>query len=311
LCYAYPVRPYFIVNPVSANGQTAKRWPAIKALFEARLEKLDFSLTKRRNHATCLTREALHNGFDRIIAVGGDGTLNEVINGFFDYNQKINPQATIGYYPSGTGEDFSLSLGIKKLSPQGHVDHLLDGKIKVIDIGQAVFHQENSKTAIRNFINESSLGFGAIVAKLSNQSSKALGGKTTFILIVLRCLFSLRAYKMRIMVDNLDFFNGRALIATISNGRYFGGSMMIAPMAKIDDRQLEVVVVGQMGRLEVIANLPSIYKGKHLANPKIKHFYGKEIVITADEPIGIEMDGEAVGITSASFKIIDSLQFVL
>lgn len=305
------MRPYFIVNPASANGQTAKRWPAIKAFFEARLEPLEFALTKRQNHATCLAREALHNGFDRIIAVGGDGTLNEVVNGFFDYNSKINPQAVIGYYPSGTGEDFSQSLGIRKLSPQGHVDHLLGGELKNIDIGQALFRQADGKTALRNFINVSSLGFSARVAQLTNRSSKALGGKTTFILAVLRSLIFLKADRLKVTIDGQPFFSGEAVLAAICNGRYFGGSMMIAPAAEIDDGKLEIIAVSKIGRLELLKNLPGIYQGKHLNNPKVAYRRGREIKITTEGPVGLEMDGEAVGTTEASLKVIDTLQFVL
>lgn len=294
-------RAFFIVNPHSANGRTARRWPAIKQAFEAALGPLDFTLTKGNMHATYLTGQALYDGYERIIAVGGDGTLNEVVNGFYDSEKKISERAVLGYYPSGTGQDFSLTLGIDRQDLNAHVARLLNGRPKMIDLGEATFRQADGKTVTRRFINESSLGFAANVARHVNESTKVLGGKATFILGLLRNLLFLQNHRLKIEVEGKEYFHGRALIVTLANGRYLGGSMMIAPRAEIDDGFLEIVLVGEMGRLEILCNFPGIYRGRHLANPKVRCLRGKRIRIASAEQVWLEMDGELVGLLGAEF----------
>jgi diacylglycerol kinase (ATP) len=291
------MRHYFIVNPRSANGQTAKRWPAIKQAFEAALGPLDFALTEAKGHATKLALLAQAQGYEKIIAVGGDGTLHEVLNG-------LSERAVLGYYPSGTGQDFSQTMGIAGRSLADHVQRLLKGEQRRIDVGLVTYRSPEGGLAARKFINVSSLGFSAHVVQRVNRSSKRFGGKATFIFGVLRSLLFLKNNDLRIEVDGAEFFDGRSLIVTMANGRFFGGSMMIAPQAEVDDGLLEVVVVGKMGRIEVLLNIGSIYAGQHLANPKVKLTRGKEIAISSKEISWIEADGELLGMTEAKFQIL-------
>jgi len=305
-------KPYFIVNPHSANGKTGKLWPEVKRLFEGKLGQIDFALTKGTSHATFLTGKALYDGHERIIAVGGDGTLNEVINGFYAEDKKISPNAILGYLPSGTGEDFSQTLGIKHLSLEERIGRLLDGGRKMVDVGVVTFRREDGSIMTRRFINEASAGFTATVAKKVNESSKSLGSYASYILGILRSLMRLEHYRLKVEVDGREYFAGDTFMVNVSNGKYFGGSLKIAPQAEIDDGWLEIVVVERMGRLEIIGNMANVYKGTHLANPKIKHTRGKEIVITSSEKVYIEMDGEPAGLTEARFKVLPKeLNFIL
>jgi len=305
-------RPYFIVNPHSANGKTGKLWPEIKRLFEEKLGQIDFAMTKGTAHATFLTGKALYDGYERIIAVGGDGTLNEVVNGFYAEDKKISPNAILGYLPSGTGEDFSQTLGIKGLSLAERVNRLLDGGRKMVDIGVATYRREDGSLITRRFINEASVGFTSIVAKKVNESSKFLGSYASYILGILRSLMQLEHSRVKVVVDGREYFNGDTFMVNVANGKYFGGSLKIAPQAEIDDGWLEVVVVERMGRLEIIGNMANVYKGTHLANPKIKHTRGKEIVITSNENVYVEMDGEPVGLVEARFRLLEKeLSFIL
>ncbi|MDD4179568.1 MAG: diacylglycerol kinase family lipid kinase [Candidatus Margulisbacteria bacterium] len=304
--------PYFIVNPHSANGKTGKLWPEIKQLFEAKLGKIDFALTKGTAHATFLTGKALYDGHERIIAIGGDGTLNEVVNGFYAEDKKISPNAILGYLPSGTGEDFSQTLGIKGLSLAERVNRLLDGGRKTVDIGVATYRREDGSLITRRFINEASVGFTSIVAKKVNESSKFLGSYPSYVLGILRSLMKLEHSRVKVVVDGREYFNGDTFMVNVSNGKYFGGSLKIAPQAEIDDGWLEIVVVERMGRLEIIGNMANVYKGTHLDNPKIRHTRGKEIVITSSENVYVEMDGEPVGLVGAKFRLLEKeLNFIL
>ncbi|MCX5751561.1 MAG: diacylglycerol kinase family lipid kinase [Candidatus Saganbacteria bacterium] len=297
-------KPYFIVNPHSAGGKTAKRWPGIKACFESAIGSIDFDFTKGNIHASYLTGKALYDGYKKIIAVGGDGTLNEVLNGFYDADKKIVEDAVLGYYPSGTGQDFSQTVGIDHDSIEKHVERLLGDRHWQIDVGQVTFCKADGTVTTRKFINESSLGFAAAVAKRTSHPSKLLGAKPTYILGILRSLFFIQHHHLNIEVDGRNFHQGRSLIVTMSNGRFFGGSLMIAPHAEIDDGLLEVIAVGDMGRIEVLANIRGIYSGKHLMNPKVKYTRGKEIRINSDEEVWIEMDGEIVGMVEAIFRVL-------
>lgn len=297
------LKTFFIVNPHSANGRTGRRWPEIKALFEAELGPVDFELTKGNFHAKYLTGKALYDGYQKIIAVGGDGTLNEVINGFYDAEKRIAPDAVLGYFPSGTGEDFSQTLGIKQFSFPERVKRLANRHHRKVDVGIATFRKEDGTIVTRRFINEASLGFAANVAHKINNSSKFFGSRTTFIMGLLRSLLFLKNQRMRIEIDGRGVHDGRCLITTLSNGKYFAGGMMIAPDAVIDDGLFEVIIVGAMGRLEVLKNLPGIYQGKHLALAKVKCVRGKVVRITSDEEVWIEMDGELVGIVEALFRV--------
>lgn len=291
------MRSYFIVNPRSANGKTARRWPAIKQAFESALGPLDFALTEAKGHATKLALTAQANGFEKIVAVGGDGTLHEVLNG-------LSERAVLGYYPSGTGQDFSQTMGIAGRSMAEHVQRILKGEQQRIDVGLVTYRLPEGGQAARKFINVSSLGFSAHVVQRVNRSSKRLGGKATFILGVLRSLLFLKNTPLRIEVDGAEFFSGRSLIVTMANGRFFGGSMMIAPQAEVDDGLFEVVVVGRMGRIEVLRNIGSIYAGTHLAHPKIKLTRGRTITISSAETAWVEADGELLGMTEAKFQIL-------
>jgi YegS/Rv2252/BmrU family lipid kinase len=296
---------FFIVNPYSANGWTGRKWPGIKERFEAELGPIDFALTRGSNHASYLVAQALYEGYEKIIVVGGDGTLNEAVNGFYEDGRRINGGAVLGYLPSGTGEDFSLTLGIDDHQLSDHVRRLLGGEPRPVDIGEAAFRKWDGTAATRKFINESSLGFSAAVALRVNNSSKLLGGRAAFFLGVLRTLTFLKSNPVRIEIDGDEYYNGRALIVALCNGRYFGGGMMIAPRAEVDDGQLEIVIVKEMGRLELLANIGSVYKGTHLANPKVICARGREINISSEQGLWIEMDGELVGLTGASYRLLD------
>jgi diacylglycerol kinase family enzyme len=139
-----------------------------------------------------------------------------------------------------------------------------------------------------------------------------MGPKPAYVLGILRSLAFIKHHNINIEVDGHNFHQGKSLIVTMSNGRFFGGSLMIAPQAEIDDGYLDVVAVGNMGRLDVLANIKGMYTGKHLMHPKVKYTRGKSIVITSDEEVWVEMDGEVVGLVEARFQVLPKeISFVL
>ncbi len=303
---------YFVINPASAGGKTKKLWPHIKTLAEKENAEFGFYLTSHRMDASRIAARAIREGYKKIIAVGGDGTLNEVLNGFWEGRKKIDADACLGYFPSGTGEDFSRALGIEKLSLGTQAERLLKASSTCIDIGEAHFQKGDGSLATRRFINESSVGFGANVTELVNRSNKLFGGKISFFAGVLRSLCFLKNHTVRIKADGKDLFEGRTLITTVSNGKYFGGSMMIAPKAIIDDGYFEVIIAKEMNRRELMRDIGTIYSGNHLSNPKIISTRCKNLSVQSDEKVFLEMDGEPVGLINAEFRICEKeIRFLL
>lgn len=294
---------FFVVNPASAGGKTKKLWPQIKSLAEKERTDFGFYLTSHRMEASRITSRAIKEGYRKIIAVGGDGTLNEVLNGFWEGGRKISNDACLGYFPSGTGEDFSRTLGIEKLSVETQTERLLNAPGTFIDVGEVHFQKGDGSLAARKFINESSVGFGANVTELVNRSNKLFGGKVSFFAGVLRSLFFLKNHTVHIKADGKDFFKGKTLMTAVTNGKYCGGSMLISPKSMIDDGFFDVVAVREMNRKEILRDIGSIYSGNHLSNPKVMTARCKTLSVQSDEKVFLEMDGEPVGLVDAQFNI--------
>ncbi len=287
-------RTQVIINPHSANGSTGRRWKIIREELRRAIGDFDECFTERTGHATELAREGLRAGCERIVAVGGDGTNNEVVNGFFEQGRPVNPQAALGFIPRGTGGDFRKTLGIGKRLEEC-LPVLQAGRVRPVDVGSATFHDGAGQQIRRHFINITSFGIGGLVDALVNRSSKALGGRLSFLLATARALFSYRNRSIRLRVD--DAFDERLTInnVAVANGQYFGGGMWVAPKASPDDGLFDVVILGDLSRGEVIRGSRRIYRGTHLEMPKVRWLRGRRVVAESDEEVLIDMDGEQPG----------------
>lgn len=301
-------KPYFIVNPHSANGRTAHLWPQVLSILREKMESVDFALTRGTMHAAELAAQALRRGHDLIVAVGGDGTLNEALNGFFQQGKPLRSEAALSYLPSGTGADFARTMGLFGLTIRELVERFRNGSVRLLDCGQVHFRGLDPSRADdetrRLFINESSLGFSANTVNAVNRASKRFGGKFSFFIGVLRTLNVLRNPVLQVAVDGMQVYEGPTLLVAVANGRYFGGSMMIAPQAQVDDGLFDIVVISAMTRLGVLRKIGKIYKGEHLGEPEVKVFRGREAHISSiGEEVLLEMDGEQPGRLAADFRI--------
>jgi diacylglycerol kinase (ATP) len=279
-------------------------WPDWQQRIQRVLGKVDFACTQGTLHAMSLAREALSRGYDRIIAVGGDGTLNEVLNGFFDDGNPCCPEAALGYIPNGTGADFSRTLGFHGRSIDQHIERLLSAPVTPVDCGEVRFVNAKGEETSRLFINESSLGFSANTADAVNKASKHFRGKLPFLIGVVRCLSTLKNPVLRISVEGELVYEEPTLMVAITNGKYFGGSMMIAPDAEINDGLLDIIVISQMNRLRLLRKIKSIYSGRHLVLPEVTALRGKTVHINAiGDEVLLEMDGEQPGKLAADYRI--------
>lgn len=288
------LRTLVIINPHSANGATGRRWKTIREELRRAIGDFGERFTERTGHATDLAREGLRTGCERIVAVGGDGTNNEVVNGFFEHGRPVNPQAALGFIPRGTGGDFRRTLGIGKRLEEC-LPVLQAGRVRPVDVGTATFRDGAGRETHRHFINITSFGIGGLVDALVNRSSKALGGRLSFLLATARALASYRNRHIRLRVD--DTFDERLTInnVAVANGQYFGGGMWVAPKASPDDGLFDVVILGDLSRGEVIRGSRRIYRGTHLEMPKVRWLRGRRVVAESDEEVLIDMDGEQPG----------------
>jgi diacylglycerol kinase (ATP) len=298
----------FIINPASARGVTLRAWADARKEIAAAGVDFNEHLTGRAGEATEVAREALNSGMMRIVAVGGDGTLSEVVNGYFDdCGRAINSDAAIGLLPSGTGSDFRRSLGLT--SRRDAIRALIEPKTRLLDAARAEFKGQDGASVTRFFINVASFGLGGDVSALVNRWRNTLprwiGGRARFAAAAVAALGRYKNIAVSLRVDQREVKINSNLIV-VANGRFAGGGMMLAPHAEVDDGLLEVIVTDGATRLDVIKELPRIQRGTHLKNPKVTEVRAREVSIETEEPMAIDLDGEMVGFTPAHLRVLPS-----
>jgi len=299
------VKTQVIVNPESDRGRTKKRWEHIKEALKFFLKEFKYEFTEKPFQAAEISRAAIKEGSELIVGVGGDGTMNEISNGFFENKNIINPKVALGIVPSGTGCDFSRSLNI----PSGLKNALrviTQASSSMIDIGKIRFRDHFNKKHERFFLNIADFGIGGEVLNKMNQkmakrktSSYLRSAVTTFI--------TYKSKRVRIKIDGRQIPFDEYLIGAISNGKIFGKGMKIAPYAKLDDGLFDVVLIKSMKFLEFCRNILKIYSGTHLSHPKVSLIRGKKIEInpeSSEKDVLIEADGELIGKLPATFEIV-------
>lgn len=233
-----------------------------------------------------------------MVAVGGDGTLNEVVNGFFHNGAPIPTTSRLAMLPLGTGGDFRRTLRIP-LDYKAAVEVIVSGTPRRLDAGCVTYQANDGSTAMRHFINIADAGLGGEVVHRVNTGSKMLGGAT----FTLRSALTLLAWKNKPMTVVVDG-NSHQLVAqqvVIANCQYFGGGMRMAPSASPTDGVFDVILVGDVGKIDSARGMGRIRSGTHLDdhNPKIQLMYGKRIAVSSTEPVRIDLDGEDPGMLPA------------
>jgi YegS/Rv2252/BmrU family lipid kinase len=235
-------RTTVIVNPESQGKRLGKRWSDIADTI-GRAFPFDEAITGGPGDATRLTREALRAGVERVVAIGGDGTVNEVVNGFFDDDgAPIAPEASFALIPFGTGGDFRRTLGLPTgLAEAARV--VAANQRRRIDVGRLAFTSPDGARVHRMFANIASFGVSGVVDRLVNESGKRFG-RLSFMLATARATWSYRNQRVQLTFDGADRVEATINTVAVANGRYFGGGMMVAPKAELDDGQFDVVAMG-------------------------------------------------------------------
>jgi YegS/Rv2252/BmrU family lipid kinase len=300
-----------VVNPRSANGSTARRWPALEQQLRAAGIACEGRFTQGPGDGTRVAAAALREGVPLILAVGGDGTINEVANGFFATDgTPIAPTATLGVLPRGTGSDFIKTMGIPRHEDMA-IATLAQGHTRRLDVGFATFDGLDGQPGARVFLNVAEVGLGGAVVDRVNKTSKAFGGFLSFLVGTLATFATYRNQRVRVSFDDGEVRDGVVAGVVVGNCRYFGGGMEILPGAVPDDGRLDALIMGALTRAELYANIWQVYRGTHLRHPKLYHRVAREVHIQAPEPCLVELDGELVGRTPVHVKLIPGALAVL
>ena len=304
------MKPFLVVNPKSAGGATARHFDSIAQATRNAVGEAGHAFTERAMHAAELTRQAIGRGHDLIVAVGGDGTINEVVNGFFQPPRPgepaapVQPGAALGLLPRGTGGDLRRTVGLDV--NLWRCAERLKGEPKSIDVGRVDYLDDGGREAARYFINVGEVGVGARVVEIANASSKVLGGKLTFMLASLRALIGWHDLPVRASFDGGPPEELSVTTLAVANGRYFGGGMMVAPEAKLDDGLLHVTIWSGYTLADFVLKSGSMYDGSHTKNSGTRTRTARTVRLepAGTEPVGVEVDGERIGRLPATFTIL-------
>ena len=250
-----------------------------------------------------MAQRAVRESRPVVVAVGGDGTLNEVVNGFFHNGAPIPTTSKLAMVPLGTGGDFRRTLRIPP-DTRNAIAVITSGLARRIDAGCVTYQAPDGSTAVRHFINIADAGYGGEVVHRVNTGTKALGG-LTYKVIGLTALLGWKNKPMNVVIDGVTHELAKAQQVIIANCQFFGGGMRIAPSASPTDGVFDVLLIGDAGRVETIRGIGDMTAGRHLDqhNPKMELMYGKRISVTSTEKVRIDLDGEQPGFLPALFEM--------
>ena len=290
----------FVVNPASANGSTRRHWPEIaRQAADAGLAGPAL-LSEGPGQIADLTRQACEEGARLVVAVGGDGTVNEAVNGLL----AVEPErrAELATIPRGTGKDFARSFGIPTAVEKA-VGVARSGATRTVDAGRATFVRSDGSEAESYFANFAGAGISGAVAARANASSKALGGKLAFFRATTSVFMRWKNTDYEVEIDGARR-SGRMLEVIAAIGGQLAGGMRLAPEADPGDGLFDVVLIGDATKLDFVRTLPRIYRGTYLPHPRAEVVRGRRLRIETASPLPIALDGEQPGTTPAAFEIV-------
>jgi YegS/Rv2252/BmrU family lipid kinase len=285
--------PLVIVNPVAGGGRARGFWRRCATSCRAAGLELEVVLTTRRGEASDLAAAA---GDRPVIAVGGDGTAHEVVNGLLRRSGREPPQ--VGFLQRGTGADLRRSIASPR-RPEEVPGWLATDRWRPLDAGRV-----GTSTGRRFFINVADAGIGAEVARRAARGPGWAAGTLNFLAGAVVSLLTHRNTPVQLRLDDGPVLRRLVRTIAVANGAYFGGGMWVAPAARTDDGLFEVATIGDVGRLLGIRSLPMLYRGTHGRLAQVEFGQARRIEIDSELPIGVEADGELAGVTPAIFEII-------
>ena len=304
--------PLIIVNPASAGNSTRGAWPAMASDLATHFGAFNCAFTKKPGEGRALAASGAREGRRLIIACGGDGTISEVANGILESGRG---DVELGILPSGTGGDFRRTLNIPtRVADAARV--LRNGRTRHIDVGRVTYLNHNGAEETRHLLGVASLGMSTdIIERVKEKGSRSfpvvrsgwLAGKISFASATVQSTLSSPVASVIVQLDDAPERRLAVSNLCVANARYFGGGMKIAPMAMLDDGRFDVISIGDLGALKILANAHKLYRGTHLELEQVHHAHAR--VVTArparkNEKVAIEVDGELPGYLPARFEIL-------
>ena len=294
-------RAKFIVNPVAGSGGSARRWERLQPLLRELDLAYDWELTAGPRDGVRLAAAAAAAGYETVVAVGGDGTVNEVANGIMQAAGGAPTSTRLGIIPTGRGTDLCRTVGVP-LDCEEAARRLAWMRTVALDVGE-VEYMAAGAVERRFFVNFAGLGFDVEVTRRANTIAPRGGGKVPYLSSVFLCLLSYRNKGVELVLDG-EVVRRRVNMVVVANGQYFGGGMQIAPQASPLDGLLDVVVLGDLNRLELVLNLPKVYEGSHVTHPKVEIWRVERAEVHSVEPVHLQVDGDPIGETPARIRLI-------
>jgi len=291
-----------IVNCTAGGGKTGRDWPLIESLLKKHGIRFEPYLTSRRLHASIIARNKIEEGYSKIIVVGGDGTMNEVINGVFAQTRIHTTEVMLGMISVGTGNDWARMFNI----PAGYEEAVLAIKKQKTFIQDAgmVRYLKNGKEWKRYFVNIAGMGFGAkVVERVNRMRDRGRHGTMVYFYNIFSSLLGYRSTPARISIDGLTI-DRKIFLMNVGIGKYNGGGMMQVPHAIADDGLYSITLIRKMGKLNVIANLKRLYNGSITEHSKVETYTARSVQIDGPGVLKIETDGESLGTGPLQFQII-------
>jgi diacylglycerol kinase (ATP) len=289
----------FLVNPAAGNGSTGRRWPEIARQAADAGLRGEPLLSERPGHVSELARRSAAEGVRLVVVVGGDGTVNEAVNGLLHAGAE---GVELALLPRGTGDDFARTFGIPtNLERALQVAAL--GSSRPIDAGRARFLGWDSSHDVRYFANFAGAGISGAIARRGEATSRRMGARLAYLWATVAVFARWKSVQMRVDLDG-DRREGPMYEVLVANGAYAAGGMRVAPEAAPDDELLDVVMIGDVTKAEFLTTFPKIYRGTHIGHPKVEVVRARAVSVDAAVPLPVVLDGEQPGTTPATFEIL-------
>lgn len=299
------MKALFILNPAAGHGRAAARWKSMVARVRAGHAATEVWHTRAPGDGAALARQGLAQGFPLIIAVGGDGTLGEVVHGFLSAPEPERQDAVAGTWPAGSGCDTARHLGLSpELGPERLLAMLAARRVRRFDAGRVHYTTEDGGSGSRWFINIAALGLAGTVARELERAGKRWGGSGSYLFSSVKALCQARAERIKLVVDGVPEAPRAMHLAVLANSSSFGGGMRIADGADMEDGKLDFVTVEGVSKWRLLRNFPKLYKGTHFGIEGVARRLVRRVEAESDSTVWLNIDGEALGRLPAVFEVV-------
>jgi len=295
-------RPHLVVNPASACGRTGRQFDRIARAVRSELGEFDCTFTRGPGDGARLAREAVRGGSRVVVAVGGDGTASEVVEGL---SGTPRGEVLFGFIPRGTGSDLRRTLGYSDDASEA-ARIVARGRDWICDLGRVEFVGRDGAPCVRHFVNEAGCGISGQTVQEVERLGKSIGGRAAYLLGAAKALLGWRDQPLRWRLDGGEWRTEAITCLSVCNGRYFGGGMMVAPDARMDDGLFDVTVWKALGFKDLLLKRPMLYDGRHVLLPNTQRHRGTTVEVepAGPDPVLMELDGEQPGTLPARFTLL-------